>query len=151
MIRCGFLEVDPALLAWVLRESGSTRSINMSTTGKAWHRQDVHVTTSSTEFLREAITLTEEPTPLKKARWWANVLGNGAEYKPHRHDGKWAFVYHLTEGAAIHFGTPDAITSFPASPGQLIVFDSKLPHWTDKVEGDAPRVSIAGNLHFKRD
>jgi len=150
MIRRGFLTFDPTLLEWVLRESESTRSIKMSASGKAWHRQNVKDTKCSTEFLRAAVALTEEGSYPTKVRWWTNVLRTGAEYKPHRHDGKWAFVYHLTEGAAIHFGTPDAITSFQAMPGQLIVFVSRLPHWTDKVEGDEPRVSIAGNLYFKR-
>ena len=147
MIRRGFLAVDPMLLEWILRASESARQIPMSAEGNVRHWQG-HEECKSLEipFLRVAASLTGESTPLAKARWWANVLRTGAGYRPHRHDGKWSFAYHLTEGATLHF---DGCDSFPAIPGQILVFDSKLRHWTDKVEGDAPRVSIAGNLHFK--
>ena len=120
----------------------------MSATGKTWHQEGgearggtVHTTVP---FLKAAVELTGENSAPTLVRWWINVLRLGAEYPPHKHDGKWSFVYHLTEGAAVHFSE----VSFRASPGQILVFDSNLPHWTDKAEG--VRVSIAGNLYFKR-
>lgn len=149
-IHRGFLAVDKTLLAWALRTSESKPSTRMSASGKAWHyeigedRQGEAFT--RVPFLRAVVDLTGEGAPPSLVRWWANVLRAGAEYSPHKHDGKWAFVYHLTEGSAVRFeGGP----SFEATPGQILVFDSKLLHWTDAVTGDAPRVSIAGNLHFK--
>lgn len=123
----------------------------MSATGESWHeecgeerRGKAH---EEVPFLRAAVELTGESSPPVLVRWWANVLRAGAEYPPHKHDGEWAFVYHLTEGASVHFDG----ASFQAVPGQILVFDSNLLHWTDKADG--VRVSIAGNLYFnsKRD
>lgn len=121
----------------------------MSAMGKAWHWQGVEGRDPNAPFLRAAVELTGESSPLSRVRWWANVLYESAEYKPHKHDGKWAFVYHLTEGAAVHFNEPEGPIGFNAVPGQILVFDAKLSHWTSPVEGDTPRVSIAGNLHFR--
>jgi hypothetical protein len=152
MIRRGFLEVDPALLAWVLAEieTASCPSIQMSALGEAQHWQGHEACKGKCEgipFLRAAAALADESSPPTKVRWWANVLRTGAGYRAHKHDGKWAFVYHLTEGASVHF---EGCESFPATPGQILVFDAKLSHWTDKVDDEEPRVSIAGNLYFRK-
>lgn len=121
--------------------------MRMSATGKAWHGlwYEGKPKLEDASFLIAAVNLAGESAPLVRVRWWTNVLYPGAEYKPHKHDGRWAFVYHLTEGASLNF---EGGESFKATPGQMLVFDSTLGHWTDKVEGAAPRVSIAGNLHF---
>jgi hypothetical protein len=135
------------LLAWLLYESETTRSVAMSARGgTVWHRAKQQEQTIEIPFLRAAVELTNEPAAPFKIRWWANVLREGASYREHKHDGKWAFAYHLTEGAALHFGNDE---SFLATPGQLLVFKANLQHWTDKVEGPEPRVSIAGNLYFR--
>jgi hypothetical protein len=132
----------------VLYESGVVASRATTALGRTWHRRR-HTEQNSTErpFLRVATELTGEDSHPSCALWWANVLHSGAVYPKHTHDGKWSFVYHLTEGAAIYFEDGE---SFRATPGQVLVFASTLSHWTDKVVGDAPRVSIAGNLHFRR-
>jgi hypothetical protein len=119
----------------------------MSARGKSWHWEGGEGKTVEIPFLRVAVALADEPSPPTSFRWWANVLHAGAEYPAHKHDGKWAFVYHLTEGAAIYF---EGGESFRATPGQVLVFEAKRSHWTDKVVDDEPRVSIAGNLHFGR-
>lgn len=116
--------------------------------GRAWHQEQGEkcwAAVSDKPFFRAAVELTGEDSPPTLVRWWSSVLRSGAEYKSHKHDGKWAFVYHLTDGAAVCF---EGGESFRATPGQLLVFESSLVHWTDKVDGDAPRVSIAGNLYF---
>jgi hypothetical protein len=140
-IRRGFLEVEPELLSWILGMASSKPPVRMSATGDAWHWEGRG---NDTPFVLAAIELTGESSPPVRVRWWANVLRPGAEYKSHKHDGKWSFVYHLTEGSPLHFTE----ASFPATPGQILVFRSTLPHWTDKVDV-GPRVSIAGNLHFR--
>ena len=146
-IRRGFLAVDPALLESLLSASNSKASTRMSAIGPAWHQEEGHRKGEvELPFLRAAVELTGESTGPVIVRWWSNVLRAGASYPAHRHDGKWAFVYHLTTGAAVHF---KGHGSFTATPGQILVFDSKIAHWTDKVIEETPRVSIAGNLHFK--
>jgi hypothetical protein len=149
-IHRGFLAVDPALLEWVLSEAASTRTAGMSAIGNAWqsHRYSGE-RYEELPFLPAAVVLVGENSRPFRVHWWANVLFEGGEHYTHTHDGKWSFVYHLTEGTAVHFGKQEAPESFPAMPGQLLVFASNLPHRTDRVEGDAPRVSIAGNLHFR--
>ncbi len=140
-IRRGFLEVEPGLLSWILDMSRTKPPMRMSAVGDSWHWEGG----GDTPFVHAAMKLTEEASPPRRVRWWANVLRSGAYYKPHKHDGKWAFVYHLTKGAAVHF---EGRGKFEATPGQILVFDSKLLHWTDKADGE-PRVSIAGNLYFR--
>lgn len=144
MIHRGFLAVDPTLLAWVLGTSKSTRGARMSVTGDAWHWQGTEGKEYPEPFLKTAVELAGESSPPVRVRWWANVLFPGAAYRAHKHDGKWAFVYHLTGGAPLYF---EGGERFEATPGQILVFDANLAHWTDKVSGE-PRVSIAGNLHF---
>jgi hypothetical protein len=149
MIRRGFLAVDPPIVEWILRASEEVTLYRMSAEGNARHWQGHEECKGKGRleipFLCVAVALTEESSPPTQVRWWANVLRAGAEYRVHQHDGKWAFVYHLTEGSAVHF---EGSESFPATPGQILVFDAKLRHWTDKVLGESPRVSIAGNLSF---
>lgn len=144
MIRRGFLKVEPELLSRILGEASSKPPLRMSATGNAWHQEGRD---ADIPFVRAAVELCGESFQPVRVRWWANVLRSDALYKPHKHDGRWAFVYHLTAGASLFFENGE---SFAAVPGQILVFDSQLQHWTDRVQGDAPRVSIAGNLYFRR-
>jgi hypothetical protein len=150
MIHRGFLPVDPSLLEWILVASTMTHPLpeRMSADGNAWHLRGPRASPEDSlviPFIAHACALSGESRPLKGVSWWMNVLRDGAAYRDHTHDGDWAFVYHLTGGAAIHFTT----VSYPVEAGQLIVFSSSLPHRTDKVT-TGTRVSIAGNLYFSR-
>jgi hypothetical protein len=149
-VRRGFLEVDPSWVEWLLAASTCLPSFQMSAEGSAWQWRGPwrwpRKVGLGVPFVRAAIELTGDEEP-HHVNWWANVLRVGGSYRSHSHDGRWVFVYHLTAGTALHFETE----SFPATPGQMLVFGAGLRHWTDRAERDAlPRVSIVGNLYYRR-
>ena len=146
-ITYALLGVDQALLEKTLRESETAKAIRMSTTGDVWHSVKYsHIT----PFVTAALALSGQQGRAR-AQWWKNVLWAGAKYEEHvhTHAGQWSFVYHLTDGAPLYFGQKgEPARRVDAVPGQIMVFPSMLPHWTDAVI-EGPRVSIAGNLYFQ--
>jgi hypothetical protein len=145
------LEPDPKILAHWLSESERPPARRMSANGRAWHSMTHHqsfpdLSGGAIEKAMAMLALSSgSPGAALRFEWWANVLFTGAAYRTHRHSGTWAFVHHLTDGATLHF--PELGRSFPATAGQLIVFDAGYPHFTDPVTGPR-RVSIAGNLWY---
>jgi len=151
MILTGYLEPDPKILAHWLAEPATAPRRRMSAEGASWHSMthQLLLPELSGGAIEAALTMidavTGEPASPRRLEWWANVLQTGAAYRLHHHSGTWAFVHHLTDGAALRFPKENKV--FPAKSGQLLVFPSTSRHCTDAVT-EPHRVSIAGNIWY---
>jgi len=88
---------------------------------------------------------------------WANVMRKGEQIKPHLHDATPdSYVSgHITvqcEASETHYICPVDQINSPSEyksknvPGKITLFQSCIPHYTSKHEGDKERISIAFDL-----
>jgi Putative 2OG-Fe(II) oxygenase len=85
---------------------------------------------------------------------WANVLRKGEHISRHMHlSDEFSYLsgtYYLTDSRAdLKLQNPiriEQLSVFPNTIGNLILFPSWLPHWSDPYDGPEERVSIAFDL-----
>ncbi len=89
---------------------------------------------------------------------WANTFRKGDRIKPHRHqdpnDGS-AQIPHWTcanifIGGEASEGTYYDGVLYPNRVGELTVFQSDIPHWTNPYQGDDVRVTMAMDIHLNK-
>jgi hypothetical protein len=88
------------------------------------------------------------------AQCWANVLRKGEQIKRHRHSitGYSYLSGHIciaTENTNTHYVTPNTgdIYSSKNIPGKITLFPSYIEHYTDIVENNQERITIAFDLY----
>ena len=91
------------------------------------------------------------------AQCWANVLRKGEQIKKHRHcvDGYSYLGGHIcvtANNTSTHYITPNTgdIYSSENVPGKITLFPAYIEHYTDEVESDNPRITIAFDLVDER-
>ena len=88
---------------------------------------------------------------------WANVMRKGEEIKPHLHNATPdSYISgHITvqceASETCYICPPDQINSLTEyksknAPGKITLFQSCIPHYTTKHEGDKERISIAFDI-----
>ena len=84
---------------------------------------------------------------------WANVLRDSEWISKHRHitteESYLACTYYLTTNkTSLYLENPlvGDVINVPTEEKKLIFFPSWMPHWSDKIEGDSIRISLAFDI-----
>lgn len=87
---------------------------------------------------------------------WANVMRNGEQIKPHRHEDDPYNLHGRFAGNLVVSVDQLTHTYYDGTPvenkiGRMIIFPSQVLHWTDTYRGKSERITIAFDIKTHKD
>lgn len=96
----------------------------------------------------EQFDLRKDDGKLDAYDFWINFYKSGNHIEPHDHGGDFSGIIYFTDNFldATTFNIDDNYYSHFGKKGEILIFPSTLPHWTDPLKSTEQKISFSFNL-----